>query len=303
MFADDTNLFIKHQSINGLIKKANKALSSVHSWFESNKLTLHPQKSNYIIFKSKKAEISDDKIKLGNIRLERVGEKKNNKFVKFVGIAIDENLTWKHQLLKITKAINTQLFYISKHRFLLSDDCKILLYNALIKTHLDYGNIIWGFKLQDQILKLQKKAVRNIMGSRRLAHTNSLFIKMKALKFQDLLSISANHFTMKTLTGQNPACLSNIVTYRQYGAPTRESLNPKLTTDYSYNSLQANLSISWNNLDDASKLIPTTTFKRTTKEQTLMSYTAIDVLGTDLFLSLFLPQQTSNHLMGLPAST
>ena len=50
LFADDTNIFFLHKNINTLINILNKELAYVSQWFNINKLTLHPEKTKFILF-------------------------------------------------------------------------------------------------------------------------------------------------------------------------------------------------------------------------------------------------------------
>ena len=46
LFADDTNIFLRHKDLATLARVVNQELSRVSSWFNANKLTVHPDKSN-----------------------------------------------------------------------------------------------------------------------------------------------------------------------------------------------------------------------------------------------------------------
>ena len=50
LFADDSNLFCKHNSLESLESIINDQLSIVHSWLCANKLSLNIEKSNFVIF-------------------------------------------------------------------------------------------------------------------------------------------------------------------------------------------------------------------------------------------------------------
>ena len=50
LFADDTNIFLRHDDLATVATILNVELSHVSSWFNANKLTVHPAKSKLIIF-------------------------------------------------------------------------------------------------------------------------------------------------------------------------------------------------------------------------------------------------------------
>ncbi len=53
---------------------------------------------------------------------------------------------------------------------------KILIYNSLVLSHLNFGILLWGYKC-DKVFKLQKKIVRILSLSKYNAHTDVLLKK------------------------------------------------------------------------------------------------------------------------------
>jgi len=90
-FADDTNLVGVGNSREQTEMDINRELEKLYSWFCKNKLTLHPDKSRFIILTRDKLV----QLKLGNKNLMRAGYELQEESVKFLGILIDENLDWK----------------------------------------------------------------------------------------------------------------------------------------------------------------------------------------------------------------
>ena len=82
LFADDTNIFLHHKD---------------SSWFNTNKLTVHLNKSKFIIFHPQRKQInpSELNISINNIPIARVQEH------KFLGIIIHKNLLWKPHITTI----------------------------------------------------------------------------------------------------------------------------------------------------------------------------------------------------------
>ena len=50
MYADDTNLFLRHEDISYLSETANLQLEIINQWFISNKLSLNVSKTKYSFF-------------------------------------------------------------------------------------------------------------------------------------------------------------------------------------------------------------------------------------------------------------
>ena len=117
-------------------------------------------KINYFIFHSSSSNVpSGSNVKIGKKHIKRV------KFVKFLGILLDEHLSWKYHLSELAKKLARTCGMFFKIRSLLPLDVLVCLYNALFLSFLQYGLIVWGKTYAsyiDPIFKLQKKAVRAI---------------------------------------------------------------------------------------------------------------------------------------------
>ena len=153
-------------------------MKKISEWFTANELTLHPAKTNFMIYNTPNKEYFNNKIKINDTVLERIGETENEKSTKFVGIYIDENLTWKHHISHIITKINKNIFLINLLKNHAPIKTRIMAYNALIKSHLEYGCIIWGQNASKikTLIKKQKHSIRILAKSKnRISHTNKIF--------------------------------------------------------------------------------------------------------------------------------
>ena len=212
LFADDTTLMATAPTDGELIEKLNSELNNASEWFKANELTLHPSKSTFIIFHHKNPEEFNDKIILQNVKVSRTGESELEKSAKFVGIKIDENLNWNHHISYVKKKISLGAYTIATHKKLLNKKCKVMLYNAFVKSHLEYGLPLWGNGTIKQIITLQKKIIRNVSGSKNFrCHTNSLFFNLNILKFQDLRALSMAKLARRFCFSDLPAGIQNVL--------------------------------------------------------------------------------------------
>ena len=65
-------------------------------------------------------------------------------FIKYLGILIGNNLTWKHHIDHITIKISRTIGLISKLRHLVPKHTLINIYQSLVAPYLSYGLIVWG---------------------------------------------------------------------------------------------------------------------------------------------------------------
>ena len=160
LFADDTNIFNKNSNLNQLIETTNNQLKNLSLWFKANKLPLNVTKTNYMLFSNRK-KISNENTNIkidGNI-IHRV------KDCKFLGVIIDENLTWMNHMNLVTSKISKNIGVMRKLSYYLLTDAIKSLYYTLVYPYIHYGNIIWANNYPSKlsgIVLLQKRAVRII---------------------------------------------------------------------------------------------------------------------------------------------
>lgn len=86
------------------------------------------------------------------------------------------------------------------------------IYNCLILSHIDYGQIIWGpyINRNTRLEKLQKKAIRIVNNVKYNSHTNPLFKKNSTLKLYDMCALQDFKFCYKFVHGLLPVIFSII---------------------------------------------------------------------------------------------
>ena len=100
LFADDTNLFFKRKDMRVLFSTANRELQNINEWFTSNKLSLNVKKWKFS-FLYKVSRRDDLPFVLPDLFTNNQVIKRQSS-IKFLGILLDENLSWKEHL-KLTE--------------------------------------------------------------------------------------------------------------------------------------------------------------------------------------------------------
>ena len=107
----------------------------------------------------------------------------------FLGVIIDQHLTWNDHILAISNKIARNIGVISRLRHVLPQNIMILLYNSMILPYLTYCNVVWAntypTRLQ-RLFKLQKRIVRICSMSDFNAHSKPLFQKLNFLNIYQL---------------------------------------------------------------------------------------------------------------------
>ena len=133
MFADDNNVFLSKKIFEKLFAVANQQLKNIDNWLTSNKLLLNIDKTNYIVFHTPHSKISENtNLQLRNTNLKRV------QCIKFLVVFVHENLSWKPHMEWLLQKIKVCYGIVRKIQPYLNKETLLLLYNALIKNHLQY---------------------------------------------------------------------------------------------------------------------------------------------------------------------
>ena len=89
--------------------------------------------------------------------------------VKYLGITVDENLTWNEQYKNLQGTIKNALSSLWKLKNILPQSQLDQVYKALLESHLRYCDKLWGKLLNtklDHLQRLQNRARTLIEGSR-----------------------------------------------------------------------------------------------------------------------------------------
>ena len=170
MFADDTNFFLSHKNINTLFASMNKELENVSAWFKSNncrllkvKQSLNVDKNKSLLFHplSKRQSLPQT---LPNLLIENIHIKREY-VTKFLGVFIDENLSWKQHIDIVSSKISKSIGILYKSRDVLSKQCVKQLYFSFIHNYVNYANTAWASTSKSKLGRLyrcQKHAARVI---------------------------------------------------------------------------------------------------------------------------------------------
>ena len=220
LFADDTNIYYDSSDLLELENTVNEELKKLSLWLNVNRLALNVGKTNFVIFRANKK--LDHNVTL--IMNRKALEQKDH--VKYLGVLVDEHLTWNYHISHVIKKISRGIGVIAKLRYFLNPNLLKNIYYCLVFSYLSYGVQAWGSASKtnlSKILTLQKKAVRILTGNRYfqiygeaagpLPHANPLFKSLEILKFEDIFNFFVANFVFATLQGDSPFVFLNWFTY------------------------------------------------------------------------------------------
>lgn len=281
-FADDTTAYMSHPNHEQLVHKTNQEIKKIYRWCCANKLRLNTSKTTYSIYGSRhNIPPGAIDLMLNGAVIIRNCPAVNNKVAKFLGLHMDEHLTWRSQINHIKAKIAQATFAMNKVKNLLPLSAMKTLYYSLIHSNLLYGILAWGNSPSIKGLEiLQKKAIRIINNKSYNSHTEPLFKSNNILRLEDLYFNQVSLF-MHDLNHRNlPVSFNDIYTHvnvNREGMATRQTpLNYYPTrprTKFSETMPKHIFIKTWNGLPTSHKEITNRkTFKRTIRNDSFEQY-------------------------------
>jgi len=233
-----------------LIEIINCELNILAEWFRTNRLSLNIKKSCFIIFHSTQKRIPDLRpdLSIDGIVLSQT------RSTKFLGVCIDECLTWSEHINVIAGKIARNLGILMRISHLIPVHIRKNLYYTLINPYFDYGNIVWASNYSTRLkclVLLQKKAIRVIAGDPYYAHTACRYREYNVMNFANMNRYLVGKFMYKFVNNLLPESFLNyfIKTVDIHGHYTRSSGGLCVSyarTNYRRFSMSCNGPKTWN---------------------------------------------------------
>ena len=249
LFADDTNLFLEGTDVKLMQQTMNQELEKISIWLKVNKLSLNISKTHFIFFKGKKRLNEEPLIlKIDGCPIDRVSE------TKFLGVIIDDTLSWKSHIYYISKKISRGIGILKKARKYLKRDILCNLYYTFLYPYFTYCIHVWGNACQSyvsKLVKLRKRAIRIITFSQYNSNTVPLYQTLRILNISNIARYVVIQFMYRFKACTLPSIFSDMFTYNRdiHGHQTRSSNKfhpPCVRTERSKKSIRYYGAILWN---------------------------------------------------------
>ena len=209
IYADDTTLsttlelVINSKPNVNLNNILNDELANVNDWFKLNKLSVNIAKCKYMVFHTAQKRIIPLQLFIDNTQIEKAHE------FNFLGLTLNEHMNWKSHINNLSNKISRSIGILNKLKHFIPLKTKVLIYNSLILSYLNYAILAWGYQCE-RITKLQKKAIQIINLSKYNAHTEPLFKELTLLKVTDILKLQELKFYYKYKNNKLPHYLQSL---------------------------------------------------------------------------------------------
>jgi len=120
--------------------------------------------------------------------------------IKYLGVIIDNKLSWKPQISSLCRKLSLACDVVCKIRHFTDIKILRLVYFSLFHSHLQYCIIDWGRAYKTVIRPvqvLQNRTVKYMTFSNRTSSTSNIFKLLKILKVSDLYQLNLEKFMYK----------------------------------------------------------------------------------------------------------
>ena len=163
------------------------------------------KKNKMMIFHYRQKNITHliPKLKINGIPIEHVKE------FNFLGIILDECMTWEAHINKISCKIARTVGAMKRLKRFIPSYILKTLYTTLVLPYINYGILTWGHKIK-RVNKLQKWALRTITNSKYNAHTEPICKQLKLLPIRDIFQLASLKMYHKFTNDKLPTYFDNI---------------------------------------------------------------------------------------------
>ena len=192
LFADDTSLTISNKLSTTLQQVVNHENTKVADWMSLNKLFINYNKTEFLLICNQKQNFT---LKL-TINDHIITQKTET---KYLGILIDDSLTWKAHINLVNSKIAKGCFALTKLQNLVNLCTLENVYYSMVYSHLQYGIIVWGQASKcvlDPIEKLRKRIVRIMTRQPFLTLSLPLFHQLNFLKISDIFKLEVTELML-----------------------------------------------------------------------------------------------------------
>ncbi len=231
-FADDEQLALafKLKPVQNQTKgKFNMegCIVDVRDFLFKNMLSNNGDKTEFLLVGSPQQlkKVDFDTIKVGNVDVKAVDKVRN------LGVIFDKHMTMEAHVNKLSGTCFSNIKSLSDIRENISDDHAKIVTNAMVTSHLDYGNaLLYGIhkKLTNKLQLVQNAAARVIDKKLKYDHITETRKKLHWLPMEARSKFKILKLTWQALNNMAPKYLENLISLKRPGIHNLRSNNRKL---------------------------------------------------------------------------
>ena len=218
-FADDSQLYRSFNTSTTQDQISAKqslehCIKSVSQWMFSNRLKLNMDKTECIMFGTRQqlAKLRFDRIDVCNEAIHSVPNVRN------LGVYLDQELKMTAHVSHVVKTAYMHIRKLRSVKKYLTKHAMKTLVQCFIISRLDYCNsLLYGIAEEslDRLQKVQNAAARLIFGLRKYDHVTEALMELHWLPIRSRIDYKIALITYKTLHGDGPEYLKEMLTPMQ----------------------------------------------------------------------------------------
>ena len=213
LYADDTQLYLSFASSNvdQSLAQLSSALDKVFSWFCSNRLSVNPSKTEYLLIGTpqQRSKILNSSVYFQNLPLSPTESARN------LGVVFDSDLSFKKHISNVCRSSFFHIRQLRQIRSSLDRDSAIVLANSLVHSKLDYCNSLFydlPSTSTNRLQIVQNSLARVVCNKTKFqSNTKSLLKSLHWLPVPQRIKYKIALITFKTLQIGKPSYLSELL--------------------------------------------------------------------------------------------
>ena len=185
-YADNTQLYVhfSHRNASAAFDKLNRCLQDVKEWMSASKLQLNPDKTEFILFGSKK-----ERERLNTcFPIDILGNPLHpTESVRNLGVWFNSDFSFSKHVQNVCKGCFSQLRDVRNIRQFLTQDAAVSVASAFVSSRLDYGNSLFRSLSKVNLHRLQSiqnSAARIVTNSCKYTRITPVLRKLHWLPIQ-----------------------------------------------------------------------------------------------------------------------
>jgi hypothetical protein len=166
-YSDDGTIIVTGKHLPSLCTKTQMGINMAVEWSTKNDLTIHPNKTNMVLFTNKKTNQGWNPPKIGNTPIPL------QQSFKYLGIILDSKLTFKEHIRQKCDSTMRTFFQVKQaisSKWGLSPKIVKWIYTTVIRPRMTYAAIIWWERSTytqeiKSLQKIQRLATTSITGA------------------------------------------------------------------------------------------------------------------------------------------
>ena len=193
-FADDTAVLVGYTNPESAVNLLQESITKIGKWLQDKQLKAKPNKCNHITLRKQ----IPPNILLNGTHITQT------KQVKYLGLHLDTQLTWKQHTKSIIDKIQTTRRQLAKSK--LYKENKLKIYKTIEKPIWTYGIPLWGTAAMSRINKIetmQTKILRMIVNIPWYVRNEDIRRNLRIPTVKQVISSYAERYKERIATHSN----------------------------------------------------------------------------------------------------